>query len=171
MNSDSKLALLDRDGTLIEHIPYLSDPSQVRLLPGAVEGLLELRRRHYKLVMVSNQSGVGRGYFAQEQVEKVNQRLQDLLAPAGAQLDLMLYCPHAPQADCSCRKPRPGLALTAVRRLNCELQGGLVIGDSDCDMDLALELRLPGLRMGSSQLPGWSHLTAALDQLQSPLNP
>lgn len=168
---NSRLALLDRDGTLIQHIPYLSDPAQVRLLPGVPEGLLELRRRQYKLVMVSNQSGVGRGYFAQEQVEKVNQRLQELLEPHGAQLDLMLYCPHAPQSNCDCRKPRPGLALMAAQKLNCGLEGGLVFGDSDCDMELALALKLPGLRMGSSLLPGWSQLTTALNQLQGPLNP
>lgn len=143
-----RLALLDRDGTLIEHIPYLHEPAQVRLLPGVADGLLRLRRAGYALVMVSNQSGVGRGFFSESAVEAVNARLQELLAPHGAALDLMLFCPHAPGDHCACRKPQPGLALQAAERLGLSLSGALVVGDSDCDLELASGLGLLGLRVG-----------------------
>jgi histidinol-phosphate phosphatase family protein len=161
---NSKLALLDRDGTLIEHVHYLADPHQVRLLPGTGEGLQQLKQRGYKLVMVSNQSGVGRGYFTQDRVEAVNRRLQELLADAGAQLDLLLYCPHAPEARCACRKPQPGMAEQACRHFQTTLRGALVVGDSDCDMELATRLNLPGYRLGSDLLPRLDLLAALLDQ-------
>lgn len=160
----SRLALLDRDGTLIEHVHYLSDPAQVRLLPGTLEGLRHLRQRGYTLVMVSNQSGVGRGYFSLEIVEAVNQQMQQLLRAGGVPLDLLLYCPHSPQANCSCRKPNPGMAEQACRHFQTTLEGALVVGDSDCDMDLAVNLKLPGYRLGSPQLPRLDLLPALLDQ-------
>ena len=161
---NSKLALLDRDGTLIEHIHYLCDPDQVRLLPGTVEGLRRLRQGGYSLVMVSNQSGVGRGYFDLGQVEAVNQRMQQLLEPSGTQLDLLLFCPHAPEEGCACRKPQPGMVHQACQQLGTGLEGALVVGDSDCDMELAAALNLPGYRLGSSQLPRLDALSVLLDQ-------
>lgn len=160
MNS-KKLALLDRDGTLIEHVPYLQDPTLVKLLPGTVEGLLALRERGFWLVLVSNQSGVGRGYFDCQAVEAVNARLQELLSPYEAQLDLLLYCPHAPEEGCSCRKPAPGMALQACEKLGCSLRGALMVGDSDCDMQLAGHLGIPGYRMGQG-LPSLDRLAADL---------
>lgn len=147
------LALLDRDGTLIEHVPYLCDPEQVRLLPGTVEGLLGLKRLNYRLVLVSNQSGVGRGYFDEASVRAVNERMQELLRPHHAELELLLFCPHAPQHDCRCRKPGPGMAEQACQLLSVTLEGALMVGDSDCDMDLARGLGIPGYRVGTPELP------------------
>jgi len=161
---NSKLALLDRDGTLIENAHYLSDPAGVRLLPGTVEGLLELRRLGYRLVMVSNQSGVGRGYFGEAEVRAVNARLQELLAPHGAELDLLLYCPHSPEAGCACRKPGPAMAEEACRLLDASLEGAIVVGDSDCDMDLARALQVPGYRVGTPELAGLDGLARLLQQ-------
>lgn len=155
---NSKLALLDRDGTVIEHVHYLSDPEQVQLRPGTVAGLLELKRRNYRLVLVSNQSGVGRGYFPEAAVLAVNQRMQELLRPHGAELELLLYCPHTPQDNCACRKPRPGMALQACQLLGASLEGAIVVGDSDCDMELARALGLPGYRVRTAELPDLSSL-------------
>ena len=159
---NSKLALLDRDGTLIEHVHYLSDPEQVRLLPGTTEGLLALKRLNYRLVLVSNQSGVGRGYFDADAVRRVNERMQELLRPHGVELDLMLFCPHSPQEDCACRKPRTRMAEQACLLLGATLEGAIVVGDSDCDMELARALGVPGFRVGTPELVG---LTGLLDQL------
>ncbi|MBX3170272.1 MAG: HAD family hydrolase [Candidatus Eremiobacteraeota bacterium] len=154
----SKLALLDRDGTLIEHVHYLSDPEQVRLLPETVEGLLALKRLNFRLVLVSNQSGVGRGYFDEHAVHRVNERMQELLRPHGAELDLMLFCPHAPQDHCPCRKPKTGMAEQACQLLSANLKGAIMVGDSDCDMELAQALGIPGYRVGTPQLPGLAGL-------------
>ena len=154
-----KLALLDRDGTLIDHIPYLSDPAQVRLLPGVVEGLRGLRERGFYLVMVSNQSGLGRGYFELPALTAVNQEMQRQLGQHQVELDLVLYCPHAPQEECQCRKPRIGLAEQAARQLDVELESGLVVGDSRCDIELAQNLGWPAFLMPDSspeRAPGLS---------------
>ncbi|MFN8606881.1 MAG: HAD family hydrolase [Vulcanimicrobiota bacterium] len=162
---NSKIAFLDRDGTLIENAHYLSDPAGVKLLAGTVSGLLDLRRLGFRLVMVSNQSGVGRGYFAESAVHRVNQRLQDLLEVHGAQLDLLLFCPHQPEANCRCRKPQPGLVEEACRRLGLGLEGAIVVGDSDCDMQLARGLGIPGYRVGTVELDGLDGLARLLNQL------
>lgn len=167
---NSKIAFLDRDGTLIENAHYLSDPDGVRLLPGTLEGLLDLKKRGFRLVLVSNQSGVGRGYFPESAVERVNQRLQELLAPHGAELELLLYCPHAPEADCRCRKPRPGMVQAACQKLGVGLEGCIVVGDSDCDIQLAESLGLPAFRVGTPELPGLDGLAGLLDELESSLH-
>jgi D-glycero-D-manno-heptose 1,7-bisphosphate phosphatase len=164
---NSKLALLDRDGTLIEHIHYLCDPEEVRLLPGTLEGLWGLKRLNFRLVMVSNQSGVGRGYFDEQAVQAVNARLQELLRPHGVELELLLYCPHSPEAACGCRKPATGMAEEACRRLGASLEGAIVVGDSDCDMELARALGLPGYRVGTTEL---ADLSGLLHQLEGPLD-
>ncbi len=155
---NSKLALLDRDGTLIENAHYLSEPEGVRLLPGTIEGLQALKRLNYRLVLVSNQSGVGRGYFDEASVHLVHERLQELLRPHGAELELMLFCPHAPQDDCRCRKPKTGMAEQACQLLSATLEGAVVVGDSDCDMQLAEALGIPGYRVGTPELPDLASL-------------
>ncbi len=100
---------LDRDGTLVEDVGYPRDPQQLRPLPGAVRALAELRRHGFALVVVSNQSGVGRGILTREQAGRVHQRLVEILAEQGVALDGAYYCYHAPDEGCACRKPSPHL--------------------------------------------------------------
>ncbi|HMA52701.1 MAG TPA: HAD family hydrolase, partial [Magnetospirillaceae bacterium] len=105
--------LLDRDGTLNVERNYLSDPDQLELIPGVTEALRRLRDLGYGLAVVTNQSGIGRGYFTAGAVEKVHERLKALLAEGGASLDAIYICPHAPNEPCDCRKPLPGMAKQA----------------------------------------------------------
>lgn len=100
---------LDRDGTIIEERHYLSDPDQVVLLPGAGEALGRLQAAGCKLFLVSNQSGIGRGYFGLAELAACQKRLDDLLGPYGAAFDDTRCCPHAPEDQCACRKPRTGM--------------------------------------------------------------
>src|SRR5262249_52308905 len=106
---------LDRDGTLIEHVPYLSDPKLVRLLPGAAEALIRLRRAGFACVLVTNQSAIGRGMLTEDGLAEIHAELHRQLAAAGATLDGTYYCPHAPSGDdrtvveCEDRKPGPGM--------------------------------------------------------------
>src|ERR1700680_1736651 len=102
------LILLDRDGTLIEERNYLQDPSQVKLLPGIIAGLKKLKRAGALLVVVSNQSGIGRGIMALSQAERVSRRFQKLLGLQKIAVDGVYLCPHRPSARCSCRKPKLG---------------------------------------------------------------
>jgi len=132
-----RFVLLDRDGTIIVERNYLSDPDGVELLPGTASGLRKLAALGLGLVVVSNQSGVGRGYFGAPEVEAVNQRMRDLLRAEGVELDAIYYCPHAPADACPCRKPKPGLIERAAREHGFVPREAFVIGDQPCDVELA----------------------------------
>ena len=151
--------LLDRDGTLIEERHYLSDPGGVVLLPGVVEGLRALRAEGFALVVATNQAGVGRGLFPEEQVAAVHGRLSELLAAQGARLDGIFYCPHHPDAGCDCRKPATGLARQAAAALGPGAAPVAVVGDKRCDIDLARALGVPGILVTTGY--GASELAAA----------
>ncbi len=128
--------LLDRDGAVIRDRNYLSDPDQVELLPGAANGLRRLSALGLALVLVTNQSGVARGYFSMDSVAAAHARLAELLAAEGLALDGVYFCPHGPHEDCDCRKPRPGLAEQAARDLSLDLSRSFVIGDKCSDVVL-----------------------------------
>jgi histidinol-phosphate phosphatase family protein len=125
--------LLDRDGTLVVDVPYNGDPESVSAMPGARAALDRLRAAGVPLAVVSNQSGIGRGVVSVEQVESVNRRVEELLGPLGP----WFVCPHAPNAGCDCRKPRPGLVLRAADRLGISPEGCTVIGDVGADVEAA----------------------------------
>lgn len=116
----SKAVFLDRDGTLMVDHGYVGDPSQVELLPGVVTALLALQGAGYSLIIVSNQSGIGRGLLTEADVNAVNQRLRTILGSHGIYLNGIYYCSHSPEHGCDCRKPKPGLLLAALsgHRLN-----------------------------------------------------
>lgn len=128
--------LLDRDGTLNVERNYLSDPDQLELIPGVTDALKRLRDLGYGLAVVTNQSGVGRGYFTLEAVDKVHRRLRDLLAEGGASVDAIYLCPHAPDQPCDCRKPSPGMARQAEAEFGFDPKQAIVIGDKKADIDL-----------------------------------
>jgi histidinol-phosphate phosphatase family protein len=125
----------DRDGTLIHDAGYPSDPALVCLMPGAAEALTELKRRGFLLVVVSNQSGVGRGLVTPEQAARVHERFVALLAEQGVELDGVCYCPHSPDAGCACRKPSPGMLLQMAERLRIDLGRSWMVGDKVSDVE------------------------------------
>ena len=129
--------LLDRDGTLIEERHYLSDPSRIAIFPGAIEALSQLSRAGYALVIVTNQSGIGRGLFTEDQLAIVHRHLEELLAAGGVRLDGIYHCPHAPDQACDCRKPLPGMALDIGRRYGVELGEVPMVGDTLRDLQAA----------------------------------
>jgi D-glycero-D-manno-heptose 1,7-bisphosphate phosphatase len=130
----SPAIFVDRDDTLMVDVKYCADPALVKLLPGATEGLRTLRSARYRIVVVTNQSGIGRGYFDTETLERVNNRLRDELRREGADYDALYYCPHTPEEDCQCRKPKPGLLLRAASELNIDLASSYTLGDRDLDV-------------------------------------
>jgi D,D-heptose 1,7-bisphosphate phosphatase len=131
-----KAVFIDKDGTLIENQPYNVDLSLIRFTAGAVAGLRLLREAGYQLILVSNQSGVARGFFDCPAVDHVNAYLQGLLEENGVAFAGFYYCPHHPEGvvskyteDCYCRKPRPGLLLQAAYELGLNLSASYMIGD------------------------------------------
>ena len=128
------LVLFDRDGTLVHDVPYNTDPSAVRPLDGAVESLDRLRRNGIRVGVVTNQSGVGRGLIAPDQLAAVNGRVEELLGP----FDVWSQCVHAPDEGCSCRKPQPELVLDACARLDVDPGRAVVVGDIGSDVEAAM---------------------------------
>ncbi len=126
--------VLDRDGTLIRERHYLSHPDQVELLPGVVQGLSRIRALGLRLVIATNQSGIGRGYFSTEELEAVHDRLHSLLAKGGVELDGIYFCPHTPDMGCACRKPGTQLIEQAGRDLGFDPKQTIVVGDKSCDI-------------------------------------
>ncbi len=130
----TRLALLDRDGTINAERHYLRDPDELELLPGAVEGIRLLRESGFRVVVVTNQSAIGRGMLDWPALERIHERLGALLSAQGAWLDAIYVCPHRPEDGCDCRKPAPGLAERAAREFEAELRHAVVIGDKPCDV-------------------------------------
>jgi histidinol-phosphate phosphatase family protein len=128
-----KAVLLDRDGTLVVDVPYNGDPERVVVMPGAREAVGRLRAAGVPTAVVSNQSGVARGYVRVEQVEAVNRRVEELLGPLGP----WMVCPHGPWEGCRCRKPAPGLIVAAAGALGVEPADCVVIGDIGADVEAA----------------------------------
>jgi len=126
---------LDRDGTIIEDRGYLSDRDQVRLLDNALVVLRRLAEAGFALVVVSNQSGIGRGLMTAAQAASVHHRLVELLAAGGVHLDGTYYCPHAPNVGCACRKPSTELIHCAGRELRLELTASFMVGDQITDLE------------------------------------
>lgn len=176
---------LDRDGTIIEDVDYLSGPEQIRLIPGAAGAIAEANRVGMKVIVVTNQSGVARGRFPESQVAVVHARLSELLHDEGAQIDGYYYCPHLPTADvasyrqeCQCRKPRPGMLVTAAHEHGLDLSQSWMIGDklSDLEAGAAVGCRTILVRTGHGAKQQRStpddvlHLIAVVDHLADAVN-
>ncbi len=142
---DCPALFLDRDGTLIEDPGYISDPDDVRLMDSVPEALRRFRDAGHALVVVTNQSGIGRGLYGWDDYEAVAARLRDLLAAEGIVLDAAFACGHAPEAGTACgwRKPAPGMILAAAERLGLDLGRSLLAGDKRLDIEAAAAAGLP----------------------------
>jgi D-glycero-D-manno-heptose 1,7-bisphosphate phosphatase len=127
---------LDRDGTVSKEVGYLKDPDHLELIPGSAQAIARLRELGFAVVVATNQSGVGRGYFDMHLVEATNARLEELLAREGVHLDGIYVCPHHPDDGCACRKPAPGMALQAQKDLGLDLDCSYVVGDRPSDIEL-----------------------------------
>ena len=130
----TRALLLDRDGTLIVDVGYPRDPALVEPLPGAIETLRELGQR-FALVIVSNQSGIGRGRITEAEAHAGHARVIELFAAGGVRFAGAYYCPHAPDAGCACRKPQPGLIHDAARELGLDLAASVLVGDKPSDLE------------------------------------
>jgi D-glycero-D-manno-heptose 1,7-bisphosphate phosphatase len=126
---------LDRDGTLIEEKEYLSDPEQVAPFAGAAEALLSLQHAGFKLFVVTNQSGVGRGFFTMKEVERVHQRMEQLFARGGVRFERIYVAPEAPGQPSRGRKPSPQFLLDAGDEFGVDLASSFVIGDKLSDLE------------------------------------
>jgi D-glycero-D-manno-heptose 1,7-bisphosphate phosphatase len=136
MTRPRKLLLLDRDGTLVEEGDYLGDPAKLKFISGVFKALKALQRAGYATVVVSNQSGIGRGLITRSAVDRVQAEFLRQLRRAGVTLEGYYRCPHAPEARCACRKPRLGLVKRAARDLGIPWKASVSVGDRASDVRL-----------------------------------
>ena len=140
-----RAVFLDRDGTLIKERGYLKNPNRIRFYSSVVPALRRLKRAGLVLVVVTNQSGIGRGYFPRAVLRKIHRIIHDKLRKTGVTLSGIYYCPHAPDDACSCRKPKPGLPRRAAKALGLNLKKSFVVGDQWRDMELAKRIGAKGV--------------------------
>jgi D-glycero-D-manno-heptose 1,7-bisphosphate phosphatase len=146
-----RFLLLDRDGTLIEDRDYAHELSDYRPLPGAYQAVTRARAAGFGAVVLTNQSGVARGFFGEADLARFHAHLLADFAAHGAPLDAVYHCPHLPHAGCDCRKPKPGLALRAQREHDIDFAGSVVIGDKASDVVLGLALGCVSILVGSGR--------------------
>jgi D-glycero-D-manno-heptose 1,7-bisphosphate phosphatase len=128
---------LDRDGTIAEEVGYLNHASRFRVFPFAAEAIRRLNEAKYPAIVITNQSGVGRGYFPDSLIHTVHDLMTAQLAKEGAHIDALYYCPHKGDDACACRKPKPGMLERAAREHGLDLCRSFVVGDRYGDMQLA----------------------------------
>lgn len=151
---------LDRDGTLIDDTGYVSLPEQVRLLPGAADALIALERAGFLRIVITNQSGLGRGRYTRTAFDATQRAVEGQLRDAGATVDDVYHCPHAPDAGCLCRKPGTALHREAIATWAIDLARSWCVGDQVRDLEPARELGCRALLVRTGQ--GSQHVDAAL---------
>ena len=145
-NGERPAVFLDRDGVINRDRPeYVRRWDEFEFLPGALEALRDLAREHLPVLVVSNQSAVGRGLMSPWDLEEINTRMLEMVTAAGGRIDGAYYCPHAPQEGCACRKPAPGLLLRAMQRFGVDPGRSCLVGDSVADMLAAQEVGIPSI--------------------------
>lgn len=140
---------LDRDGTISEEVGYINHIERLRLYPWAAEAILKLNRAGWPVIVITNQSGVARGYFTEKLIQEVHERIASELAARGAKVDAFYYCPHHPtgqvqvyRLDCRCRKPLTGMVEEAAQRFHIDLTASYIVGDTYRDMQLGFSAGL-----------------------------
>ena len=151
---------LDRDGTIIEDPGYLDSCDKIRFLPGVSEAIKLLNENGFKVIVITNQSGVARGYFTEETLKEINKYICQSLAEQGACIDRVYYCPHHIEGiiegykkDCYCRKPNPGMVEEAVCDFGIDLRKSFVIGDKSIDVETGYRTGCRTILLASEESP------------------
>lgn len=155
----AKAVFLDRDGTINLNQPeYLYRISDFKFKPWVIPALKKLSKTDYKIIITTNQSGVGRGYFKEEALKKLHQWMLKKLKEKGIRIDRIYYCPHQPKANCSCRKPKIGMIKKAVKDFNLSLNKSWLIGDDTCDILMGRRANIKTIFLGSREEKAFKRL-------------
>jgi len=133
----NRAVFLDRDGTINRDMHYSADVSRLRVFKNAAPAIKKLNNADYKVIVISNQSGIARQYFEKKDAKKINKIIIDRLGKRKAKIDAVYFCPHHPDENCSCRKPKPGMILKAKKDFILDIKNSYIIGDMQSDIDLA----------------------------------
>ena len=130
-----KIIVLDRDGVInLDSDQFIKKPEEWKPIPGSLEAIARLNESGWRVIVASNQSGVGRGLFDMDTLNAINEKMTKALGQAGGRLDAIFFCPHTADSTCDCRKPKPGMFLQIAERFNAEMKGVPVVGDSLRDL-------------------------------------
>ncbi len=174
-----KLVILDRDGVINrDSDKFIRNVEEWVPIPESLEAIARLNKADYKVAVATNQSGLARGYFDLHTLNAIHARMQKLLAKVGAHIDILVFCPHGPDDQCDCRKPKPGLYREIGHRMGMPLQGIPVIGDSLRDLEAAMAVNAKPILVRTGKgittensldpqlaIPVMDDLSAAVDQL------
>ena len=138
----NKAVFIDRDGTINVNVEYLDNPNNLKIYPGVAEGLKLLKENGFKIIVITNQSGIARGYFTKETLEKIHERMKSELLKKNASIDGIYYCPHHPDDNCECRKPQTGLFKKAFNDFNIDPSKSFIIGDRMLDIEAGYKMGL-----------------------------
>jgi D-glycero-D-manno-heptose 1,7-bisphosphate phosphatase len=165
----NKVVVLDRDGTIVVYRQYLADPDALQFAAGAEPGLRKMAGMGFRLVVITNQSGIARGLFSLSTLQQIHERLRQMLESIGAPVDGIYVCPHGPADGCECRKPKLGLMRQACEELGFDMAESIVIGDKDSDVEFgrragALTLLIGSPESRSSSLASPDYIVESLQQ-------
>ena len=153
MNALPSAVFLDRDGTIISDVEFISRPEQVELIDGAAEAIARINAALVPVVVATNQSGIGRGFFSQADYERVDARMKELLSERGARIDATYFCPHRPEDGSRCRKPDTLMFEWARDDLGIDLSSALFIGDRMRDVEPAFQFGARGVLVPADSTP------------------
>lgn len=149
----NRAVFLDRDGTINKGVGFCCLPEDFELLPGVAKAIKRLNDMDFKVLVLTNQSGVARGYLSEETLNAIHRKMKSELAKEGAYLDAIYCCPHLPQNGCQCHKPKPGLALQAIREHDVDVTNSYIVGDTGSDAAMGKAIGLKTIKVGS--VPNW----------------
>lgn len=146
---ENKAVFLDRDGTINKNDPpYVHKIKDFKFLPKSIQALKKLSKSEYKIIVITNQSGIGRGYYTENDFKKLNKWFLNFLKNKDIRIDGVYYCPHKPEDNCNCRKPKPGLILRAAKDFKINLSKSWLIGDDERDVILGRNLNIKTIKIG-----------------------
>jgi histidinol-phosphate phosphatase family protein len=146
----NRAVFIDRDGTMAKDVHYCRRPEDFELLPDTAKAIKLLNQHGFKVIVITNQSGIARGYFTEDMLAKIHDKMENELTKEGAWVDAIYYCPHHPDDNCDCRKPKPKLALQAAKEHNIELEGSFVVGDLQMDVNLGKAIGCKTILIGTA---------------------
>ena len=149
LNLSKRYIFLDRDGVINFDSPhYIRSPEEWSPIPGSLEAIHDLKKAGFRIIIITNQSGIGRGYYSESTLGDIHQKMHKALSVYNVELDGIFYCPHTPDENCECRKPKAGLLLQAAQKLQINLRGVPFIGDKETDVDAAIAGGAFPIRLG-----------------------
>lgn len=156
LNLKERLVILDRDGVInYDSVHYIRSPEEWNPIPGSLEAITQLHNAGFRVAVATNQSGIGRGYYTEETLAAIHQKMYHLLAQQGGKIDALFYCPHLPSDNCECRKPKPGLLQMIAKHFQCHLEKIPFIGDSLSDMNAALAVNATPIFITENSIPDY----------------